>query len=177
MTSAIDAALHAFRATLVQRGAVAGAAATARLRWAGELPCSCRARPPGWTTWVPCSTCDSQTMELLGVATRQAVYDLAARHRLLGLARHGGGMAFPAFQFDPSTGRRYDAAPAGSVLYRVHRVRCSAWTCCTAWPAARPGRSAGSATGAPELRRPWPWQHRQRHLVRGRRAAGPGTRL
>ena len=51
-------------------------------------------------------------MELLGVATRRAVYDLAARHRLLGLARHSGGMAFPAFQFDPSTGRPYDVVPA-----------------------------------------------------------------
>ncbi|MHB1510954.1 MAG: hypothetical protein ACYCST_16710 [Acidimicrobiales bacterium] len=53
-----------------------------------------------------------QTMELLGVTTGQAVYDLVARHRLLDLARHGGGMAFPAFQFDPNTGRPYDVVPA-----------------------------------------------------------------
>lgn len=50
-------------------------------------------------------------MQLLAVTTRQAVYDLSSRHRLLGLPRHGGGMAFPAFQFDPSTGRPYDVVP------------------------------------------------------------------
>lgn len=44
-------------------------------------------------------------MWLLGVSTWQAVYDLVSRHRLPGLRRDGGAMAFPAFQFDPATGR------------------------------------------------------------------------
>jgi hypothetical protein len=43
-------------------------------------------------------------MRLLGVSTRQAVYDLVARSRLLGLRRDGGSMVFPVFQFDPATG-------------------------------------------------------------------------
>lgn len=53
-----------------------------------------------------------QVMDLLGVTTRQAVYDLVARHRLLGLSRQGGGMAFPAFQFSADSGRPYDVVPA-----------------------------------------------------------------
>jgi hypothetical protein len=52
-----------------------------------------------------------QVMDLLGVTTRQAVYDLVTRHRLLGLPRQGGGMAFPAFQFSADSGRPSDVVP------------------------------------------------------------------
>ena len=45
------------------------------------------------------------------MTTRQAVYDLVTRRRLLGLPRTGKGMAFPAFQFDPATGRPFAAVP------------------------------------------------------------------
>jgi hypothetical protein len=48
---------------------------------------------------------------LLGVGSRQAVYDLVKRHRLLGLRRSGGAMAIPLFQLDPATGRPYRVLP------------------------------------------------------------------
>jgi hypothetical protein len=111
MTSAIDTAVDAFRATLVERGALAGAAATDAAE-VGRRAALLVQSATAWQDHLGALLDVRQTMELLGVTTRQAVYDLATRHRLLGLARHGGGMAFPAFQFDPSTGRPYDVVPA-----------------------------------------------------------------
>ena len=111
MTSVIDTAVDAFRAALVERGVLKGAAGTDAAevgRRAALLVQSATARQDHLGALLDVR----QTMALLGVTTRQAVYDLAARHRLLGLARHGGGMGFPAFQFDPSTGRPYDVVPA-----------------------------------------------------------------
>ena len=111
MATAIDTAVDAFRATLVERGALAGAeeADAAEIgRRAALLVGSATA----WQDHLGILLDVRQTMELLGVTTRQAVYDLAARHRLLGLPRKGGGMAFPAFQFDPTTGRPLDVVPA-----------------------------------------------------------------
>lgn len=48
---------------------------------------------------------------VLRVGSRQAVYDLVKRNRLLGLKRSGGAMAIPLFQLDPATGRPYRAVP------------------------------------------------------------------
>lgn len=48
---------------------------------------------------------------VLRVGSRQAVYDLVKRNRLLGLRRSGGAMAIPLFQVDPATGRPYRAVP------------------------------------------------------------------
>lgn len=110
MVTAIDIAVDAFRATLLERGALAGTDE----RDAAEVGRRAALLVESATSWadhlgrlldVPA------TMDVLGVTTRQAVYDLVARHRLLGLPRQGGGMAFPAFQFDPTTGRPYDALP------------------------------------------------------------------
>lgn len=50
-------------------------------------------------------------LSLFRAATHQATYDLMTRHRLLGLPRQGGGMAFPAFQFSADSGRPYDGVP------------------------------------------------------------------
>lgn len=110
MATAIDTAVDAFRATLIERGALADAAATDAAevgRRAALLVDSASA----WAQHLGCLLDVRQAMEMLGVSTRQAVYDLAARHRLLGLPRQGAGMAFPAFQFDPATGRPYDVLP------------------------------------------------------------------
>ena len=52
-----------------------------------------------------------QAQAVLRVGTRQAVYDLVKRHRLLGLRRSGGAMAIPTFQIDPTTGRPFRAVP------------------------------------------------------------------
>lgn len=49
--------------------------------------------------------------DVLRVGSRQAVYDLVKRNRLLGLRRSGGAMAIPTFQIDPATGRPYRAVP------------------------------------------------------------------
>jgi hypothetical protein len=48
---------------------------------------------------------------LLGVGTRQAVADLRARKRLLGLQREDGRVLYPAFQFGPK-GRPFEEMPA-----------------------------------------------------------------
>jgi hypothetical protein len=58
----------------------------------------------------------------LQVTTRQAVYDLVKRRRLLALKREGGGMAFPAFQFDPATGRPYPAVPMLIEIFSANGV-------------------------------------------------------
>lgn len=110
MTTAIDSAVDAFRATLVERGALAGAADTEAAE-VGRRAALLVESATAWTQHLGHLLDVGQTMEVLGVTTRQAVYDLAARHRLLGLPRQGGGMAFPAFQFDPTTGRPYDILP------------------------------------------------------------------
>lgn len=106
MSSAIDTAVEAFRAALVERGALSDAAAAD----AAEVGRRAALLVEGATAWRdhlgPLLDL-GETMGFLGVTTRQAVYDLVARHRLLGLPRQGGGMAFPAFQFDPGTGRPY----------------------------------------------------------------------
>lgn len=111
VATAIDTAVEAFRATLIERGALASAAeadAAAAGRRAALLVESATA----WSDHLGPLLDVPAAMAVLGVTTRQAVYDLAARHRLLGLSRTGGGMAFPAFQFDPTTGRPYDVLPA-----------------------------------------------------------------
>ena len=110
MSTAIDTAVDAFRATLVERGALAGTADSDAAdvgRRAALLVDSATA----WQDHLGTLLDVRQAMELLGVTTRQAVYDLTSRHRLLGLPRHGGAMAFLAFQFDPSTGRPYNVVP------------------------------------------------------------------
>jgi hypothetical protein len=110
MASAIDTAVDAFRATLVERGALAGTA-TADAAEVGHRAALLVQSATAWQDHLGPLLDVRQTMELLGVTTRQAVYDLVARHRLLGLARHGGGMTFPVFQFDPCTGRPHDIVP------------------------------------------------------------------
>jgi hypothetical protein len=110
MATAIDTAVDAFRTTLVERGALAGAP-EAEGAEVGKRAALLVDSASAWREHLGELLDVRQTMELLGVTTRQAVYDLAARRRLLGLPRHGGGMAFPAFQFDPTTGRPYEVLP------------------------------------------------------------------
>lgn len=107
MTIAIDRAVDAFRATLVEQHALVGAADGD----AAEVGRRAALLVGGATAWREHlgELLDlRQVMDVLGVTTRQAVYDLVARHRLLGLPRQGGGMAFPAFQFSADSGRPYD---------------------------------------------------------------------
>ncbi|MDA8394625.1 MAG: hypothetical protein M0T72_05170 [Candidatus Dormibacteraeota bacterium] len=111
MATVIDTAVDAFRTTLVERGALAGAA-EAEAADMGRRAALLVESATVWQKHLGNLLDVRRVMELLGVTTRQAVYDLAARHRLLGLSRHGGGMAFPAFQFDPATGRPYAVLPS-----------------------------------------------------------------
>ncbi len=106
MSSAIDTAVDAFRAALVERGALS-TAAEADAAEVGRRAALLVESATAWRDHLGPLHDVPETMGLLGVTTRQAVYDLVARHRLLGLPRQGGGMAFPAFQFDASTGRPY----------------------------------------------------------------------
>lgn len=62
---------------------------------------------------------------LLGVGTRQAVADLRARKRLLGLERQDGRIVYPAFQFG-ADGRPFPRIPAILELFRGASV--DAWT-------------------------------------------------
>ena len=149
MVTAIDTAVDAFRATLVERGALAGSASTDAAevgRRAALLVHSATA----WREHLGSLLDMAQTMELLGVTSRQAVYDLAVRHRLLGLARQGGGMAFPAFQFDPTTGRPYDVLPV--LLGTFAAAGVDAYTVATWLATAQDeleGRSPKSMLGNP----------------------------
>ena len=111
MGTAIDTAVDAFRATLIERGALAGTA-DADAAEVGRRAALLVESATAWADHVGPLLDVRQVMGLLHVTTRQAIYDLVARHRLLGLPRRGGGMAFPAFQFDASTGRPYDVMAA-----------------------------------------------------------------
>lgn len=133
MTTAIDVAVDAFRATLVSQRALTGAAdrdAAEVGRRAALLVQSATA----WREHLGTLLDVRQTMDLLEVTTRQAVYDLAARRRLLGLPRQGGGMVFPAFQFNADTGRPFDVlsgllatfASSGVDPYTVATWLCTA---------------------------------------------------
>lgn len=110
MATAIDYAVDAFRATLLERGALVGAP-EAEAAEVGRRAALLVGRASAWREHLGQLLDVRQAMDLLGVTSRQAVYDLAARHRVLGLPRHRGGMAFPAFQFDAATGRPYEVLP------------------------------------------------------------------
>lgn len=102
----MDTAVNAFRATLLEHGGLAGAEA-GEAREAGRRAALLVDGANGWREHLGKLLDVRQVMALLDVSTRQAVYDLVARRRLLGLPRTGAGMAFPAFQFDAGTGRPY----------------------------------------------------------------------
>lgn len=149
MATAIDTAVDAFRATLLERGALAGAAVTDAAE-VGRRAALLVESATAWADHLGPLLAVRATMEVLGVTTRQAVYDLAARHRLLGLRRQGGGMAFPAFQFDPATGRPYDALPGLLAIFAAGDV--DAYTVAS-WLATGQdeldGRSPASLLGDP----------------------------
>lgn len=107
MATAIDAAVNAFRSTLVERGTLVGAPEEEAAE-VGRRAALLVGGASAWREHLGELLNLFQAMDILGVTTRQAVYDLVHRHRLLALPRQGGGMAFPAFQFDPMTGRPYE---------------------------------------------------------------------
>jgi hypothetical protein len=149
MTTAIDRAVDAFRATLLEQHALVGADAGD----AAEVGRRAALLVGGATAWREHlgELLDlRQVIDVLGVTTRQAVYDLVARHRLLGLPRQGGGMAFPAFQFNADSGRPYDVMP--SVLCQFAAAEVDPYTVAT-WLATRQedldGRSPASLFADP----------------------------
>lgn len=108
MSTALDTAVEAFRSTLLERGSLAGTGVE-EAQEAGRRAALLVGTGTSWRDHLGKLLDVRQVMELLGVTSRQAVYDLVTRRRLLGLRRQGAGMAFPAFQFDPGTGRPYPA--------------------------------------------------------------------
>ncbi len=106
MTIAVDTAAEAFRATLTERGALAGTAED-EARELGRRAALLVGSATSWREHLGGLLDVPAVMALLGVGTRQAVYDLVTRRKMLGLPRRGGSMAFPAFQFDPAAGRPY----------------------------------------------------------------------
>ena len=110
MTTAVDTAAEAFRATLAERGALLGAA-DGEARDLGRRAALLVGSAASWREHLGELLDVPAVMTLLGVGTRQAVYDLVTRARMLGLPRRGGSMVFPAFQFDPTAGRPYPMIP------------------------------------------------------------------
>lgn len=106
VSTAVDSAVEAFRSTLLERGALAGTGVD-EARAAGQRAALLVGTATSWHDHLGELLDLPQVMTLLGVTSRQAVYDLVTRRRLLGLRRQGSGMAFPAFQFDPGSGRPY----------------------------------------------------------------------
>jgi hypothetical protein len=66
-----------------------------------------------------------QTLELLGVGSRQAVHDLIHRHSLLALQTKDRRTLIPLFQFG-ETGRPYEAVPP--ILRIFARADATGWT-------------------------------------------------
>lgn len=106
MSTVVEVAAEAFGATLAQRGALAGATED-EARERGERAALLVGSATRWREHLGELLVLPEVMELLGVGTRQAVYDLVRRQRLLGLPRRSGAMVFPAFQFDAATSRPY----------------------------------------------------------------------
>lgn len=106
MSAAVDTAVEAFRSALLERGALADSGVE-EAREAGRRAALLVGTGASWRGHLGKLLDVPQVMALLGVTSRQAVYDLVTRRRLLGLRRQGAGMALPAFQFDPGTGRPY----------------------------------------------------------------------
>lgn len=79
-----------------------------------------------WTKHLGPLLDGKQVQELLGVKTRQAVSDLRARRRLLGL-RQSGRRVYPAFQF-ASNGRPFEALPQVLTEFEERRATASIWT-------------------------------------------------
>ncbi len=106
MSAAVTVAAEAFRATLTERGALRDAGAD-EARALGRRAALLVGSATSWREHLGELLELPAVMALLGVGSRQAVYDLVARRRMLGLPRRGGSMVFPAFQFDPAAGRPY----------------------------------------------------------------------
>jgi hypothetical protein len=73
-----------------------------------------------------------EVQEILGLQTRQAVFDLAKRGRLLALPTESGRAHYPAFQFDLERGRTYPALTKALMLFREAEVdpySAASWFC------------------------------------------------
>lgn len=79
-----------------------------------------------WTKHVGPLLDAKHVQELLGVETRQAVSDLRARRRLLGLPKESGRVVYPAFQFGNS-GRPLEVLPRVLEVFE-DRARVDPWT-------------------------------------------------
>lgn len=79
-----------------------------------------------WTKHVGPLLYAKQVQDLLGVDTRQAVSDLRARRRLLGLPKESGRVVYPAFQFGNS-GRPFETLPQILEVFEG-RARVDPWT-------------------------------------------------
>src|SRR5699024_3741355 len=93
MTAAIDTAVEAFREALIAEGGLDGV----QVSDADEVGRRAAALVRGATAWrehLGELLNVGDVMALLEVTTRQAVYDLVKRRRLIGLRRDGGSMAF-----------------------------------------------------------------------------------
>lgn len=141
MTAAVDTAVKAFRETLLAGGALEGVPTSDALE-VGRRAALLVQSATAWREHLGELVDVQGVMRVLGVSTRQAVYDLVARNRLLGLRRDGGSMVFPVFQFDPATGRAYRVI--GEVLGAFVGSGVDAYTVAT-WLATGQDELGGAA--------------------------------
>lgn len=144
MNLAVDTAAEAFRATLVERGALRDAAEE-EARDLGRRAALLVGSAASWREHLGELLELPATMSLLGVGSRQAVYDLVARGRMLGLPRRGGSMVFPVFQFDPAAGRPYPVIVDVLAAFRAADV--DPYTTAT-WLATRQAELDGASPAA-----------------------------
>jgi hypothetical protein len=124
--SFLATAVESFESTLRELGLTRGSPDVEDPARLGRRAALVAAAEAVWTKHAGPLLDAKQVQDLLGVDTRQAVSDLRARRRLLGLPKESGRVVYPAFQFGDS-GRPFQ------VLSRVlevfeERARVDPWT-------------------------------------------------
>ena len=108
--SFVATASESFRSTLRELGLTAASPEVGDPARLGRRAALVAAAESVWTGHLGPLLDSKQVQDLLGVETRQAVSDLRARHRLLGLHKENGRVVYPAFQFG-DTGRPFESLP------------------------------------------------------------------
>jgi hypothetical protein len=123
--SFVTTAAESFQSTLRELGLTRVSPDVADPAKLGRRAALVAAAEAVWTNHVGPLLDAKQLQDLLGVETRQAVSDLRARRRLLGLPKESGRVVYPAFQFGDS-GRPFDVLP--QVLEVFEGARVDPWT-------------------------------------------------
>lgn len=124
--SFVATAAESFQSTLRELGLTRASPDTGDPAKLGRRAALVAAAEAVWTNHLGPLLDAKQVQDLLRVDTRQAVSDLRARRRLLGLPKKSGRVVFPAFQFGDS-GRPFQALPQILEIFE-ERTRVDPWT-------------------------------------------------